>query len=115
MASLLSMGIQLLVSTVVSAIIIYVATKLLGEKEGIGRAFLAAIIGAVIYGMAYFGFGYLLPQGSLIASAVAGVFWLFALKGLYEIGWARAFVIAIIVWVLATLVGLFLPTLTGPL
>jgi len=115
MASLLSIGIQLLVSAVVSAVIIYIATKLFGEKEGIGRAFLAAIIGAMIYGMAYVGIGYFLPQGSILASVIAGVFWLFALKGLYEIGWARAFVIAVIVWVLATVVGLFLPTLTGPL
>ena len=33
-----------LVSLLVSAMIIYVVTKLLGEKEGFGRAFLAALI-----------------------------------------------------------------------
>jgi hypothetical protein len=42
----------LLVALLVSTIVIYVVTKLLGEKEGIGRAFLTAVIGTVIYGLA---------------------------------------------------------------
>ena len=38
-----------LVSLVISAIIIYVVTKIFGEKEGFGTAILTAFIGAIIY------------------------------------------------------------------
>ena len=68
------------VALVVATIVIYVVTKLLGEKAVIG-----------------------------------GIFWLLALKALYKIGWLKALAIAIIVWILATIIGFFLPTLPGPL
>ncbi|MFA5312672.1 MAG: hypothetical protein WC375_05030 [Methanomassiliicoccales archaeon] len=81
----------------------------MGEKEGIGNAFLAALIGTVIYAVVYF----LLGNG-LLAAIIAGIVWLLALKGLYNIGWGKAFVIAIIIWIMAIVVGIFLPTLSGP-
>ena len=99
----------LLVALLVSTIIIYVVTKLFGETEGIGRAFLAAVIGTVIYALAYF----LLGNG-LLAAVVGGIAWLLALKALYKIGWVKALIIAIIIWILAAVIGLFLPTLSGP-
>ncbi len=37
------------ISLFISAIIIYVVTKLFGEKEGFGTALEAALIGAIIY------------------------------------------------------------------
>ncbi|MGH9877324.1 MAG: hypothetical protein ACRD5H_06775, partial [Nitrososphaerales archaeon] len=85
-------------------------TKLFGEKEGIGRAFVTALIGSVIYGIAYF----LLGNG-LLAAVAGGIVWLLALRGLYDIGWLKAFVIAIIIWVAAAITGLLLPTAPGPL
>jgi hypothetical protein len=99
-----------LIALVVSTIIIYVVTKLMGETEGIGRALLAAIVGTVIYIIVY----YVLGNG-LLAAVIAGIGWLLALKALYKIGWIKALIIAIIVWILATIVGFFLPTLSGPL
>ena len=101
---------RFVLSVVVSAIIIYVASKLFGQKEGLGSAVLAAIVGAVIYGAAYFFIG-----EHFMASVIGGIVWLLALKGVYDIGWGRALVIAIVVWILATGIGYFLPTLTGPL
>jgi hypothetical protein len=103
-------AIVFVVGLVISTIIIYITTKLFGQKEGIGRAFLTAIIGAVVYSIAYFIFG-----TGWIAAIVGGFVWLIALRGLYDIGWLRAFVIAIIVWIAATVVGLLLPTAAGPL
>lgn len=98
------------ISLIVSTIIIYVVTKLFGEKEGIGRAFLTAIIGTIVYSISYFLFG-----NSWLASIVGGFVWLIALRGLYDIGWLKALGIAVIVWIAATLVGFVLPTATGPL
>jgi hypothetical protein len=110
MVSLLALVARFVLGLIVSSIVIYVASKLFGQKEGLGSAILAAIIGSVIYGAAYFFIG-----EHFLASAIGGIVWLLALKGVYDIGWARAFVIAVVVWILATVVGYFLPTLTGPL
>jgi len=100
----------LIVALVVSMIIIYVVIKLLGEREGIGTAFLAALIGGVIYAVAYYYLGH-----SILSSIAAGIVWLLALKGLYKIGWLKAFAIAVLVFLASVVVGLFLPTLTGPI
>lgn len=99
-----------LIGLIVSTIIIYVITKVFGEKEGIGTAILAALVGAVIYALAY----YFLGNG-LLAALVAGFVWLLALGSLYNMGWWKALGVAIIVWVVAFLVGFILPTVVGPL
>lgn len=105
-ATLLTFVIQLIIST----LIIFVVTKLLGEKEGIGTAVLAAFIGTVIYSAAY----YVLGTG-LIAAIIGGIVWLLALQYLYTIGWLKSLAIAVIVWIIAVIVGIFLPTVAGPL
>jgi hypothetical protein len=95
---------------IISTIVIYVVAKLTGEREGLMTAFLAALVGTIIYIIAYF----LLGNG-LLAAVIAGIFWLLALKALYKIGWLKALLIAVLIWILTAIVGLFLPTLTGPL
>jgi hypothetical protein len=99
-----------IVGLVISTIIIYVTTKLLfGQKGGIGRAFVTALIGTLIYFVAYYIFG-----KGVISSLVGGIIWLIALKVLYNIGWFKAFMIAVVVWISATLIGFLLPTVPGP-
>lgn len=100
----------MLVALVISTIIIYVVTKFMGEKEGLGTALVAAVIGTVVYIIAY-----LLIGNGLLAAVLAGIVWLLALKGLYKIGWVKALIIAVIIWIFATIIGYFLPTLQGPL
>jgi hypothetical protein len=99
----------LLVALVISTVIIYLVTKLMGETEGIGTALVAAVIGTVVYIVAYLLFG-----NGLLAAVLAGIVWLLALKGLYKIGWVKALVIAVLIWIFATIIGSFLPTLQGP-
>jgi Na+/melibiose symporter-like transporter len=100
------------ISLVISAIIIYFVTKIFGEKEGFGTALLAAFIGAIIYAVAYY---FLKPELGWLASLIGGIAWLIALGALYGIGWLKALVIAVIVWIIAAIVGIFLPTMIGPL
>jgi hypothetical protein len=97
------------IALIISTLIIYVIAKFFGETEGISTALLAAITGTVIYIIIY----YLLGRG-LIAAFIAGIVWLLALQHLYEIGWIKSLAIAIVVWIAASIVGLFLPTITGP-
>jgi len=99
-----------LVGLIVSTIIIYAITKLFGEKEGIGTAVLAALVGAVIYALAYYFLGH-----GLLAALIAGFVWLLALGSLYHMGWWKALGVAIVVWIVAFVVGLILPTVVGPL
>ena len=99
-----------IVSLIASAIIIFVVTKFLGEKEGIGTALLAALAGAIIYALAYFFLG----QG-LLAALIGGFVWLLALGTLYHMGWLKALLVAVIVWIVGAVVGIVLPTVVGPL
>jgi len=100
-------AIVFIIGLVVSTIIIYIVTRLFGEKEGIARAFITAIIGAIVYGIAHF----LLGNG-LLSATVGGIAWLFALRGLYNIGWLKALIIAVIIWIFSAIVGVLLPTVT---
>ena len=99
-----------IIGLIVSTVIIYIVTKLFGEKEGIGRAFVTAIIGAIVYGVVYF----LLGNGWL-AAIVGGIVWVMALRGLYKMGWLKSLAVAVIIWIAATIIGLLVPTAPGPL
>lgn len=99
-----------LIGLLVSAIIIYIITKLFGENRGIGRAIMTAIIGTIVYTAAY----YLIETGWM-AAIVAGIVWLIALSSLYKMGFLKSLVIAFVIWICATIIGVFLPTVSGPL
>ena len=90
---------------IISTIIIYLIARMFGEKEGITTALLAALVGAIIYGIAYF----FLP--GLVAAILGGIVWLIALQKLYSIGWFKALIIAVVIWIVTSIVGLFLPVL----
>lgn len=110
MVTLISTLLAFIIALIISAVIIYVVTRLFGGKEDLKTALIAALIGTAIYTVAYYLFG----QG-LIAALVAGIAWLLSLRMLYRIGWLRSLIIAVIIWILASIVGWFLPTLNGPI
>ena len=64
----------------------------------------------IIYALAYF----LLGHG-LLAALIGGFVWLLALGSLYSMGWLKALGVAVIVWIVAAIVGFVLPTVVGPL
>jgi hypothetical protein len=96
-------------SMVASTIIIYVITKLLDEKEGLGSAVKAAFCGAIVYTLAY----YFLGTG-LLAAGIGGIAWLAVLGSIYDIGWLKSLLIAVLVWIVVSILS-FLPTVMGPL
>jgi hypothetical protein len=110
MASIVFTLLSFIVALIVSTVIIFVIAKLFGETEGITTAFIAALIGTVVYAIIY----YVIGTG-WIAAVIAGIVWLLALQKLYSIGWLKSLLIAVVVWIMTTIVGLFLPTLTGPM
>ena len=108
--SLVALLLNFVISLIVSTIVIYIVVKLFGEKEGIGTAVMSAFAGSVIYALAY----YFLGTG-LLAAVIGGIAWLIALGSLYKIGWVKALLVAVVVWIFAAIIGMFLPTLIGPL
>jgi len=106
----LSTIVVFLIGLLVSAIIIYVITRLFGENRGLGRAIMTAIIGTLVYTVAYY-----LIETSWLAAIAAGIVWLIALSSLYKIGFIKSLVIAFVIWICATIIGVFLPTVSGPL
>jgi hypothetical protein len=97
------------IGLVVSTIVIYFVSRFVGTKRGLKVAFFTAIIGSLIYAIVYF-----LVGNGLLAAVLGGIAWLLALKGLYKIGWIHALIMAIIIWIITSLVGVLLPTAPGP-
>ena len=102
--------ITFLIGLVISTIIIFIVTRLFGERESVKIAFITAVIGAVIYTVIY----YLLGNG-LVAAIVGGIVWLMSLKWLYKMGWLKSILVTVIIWIIASIVGVLLPTASGPL
>ena len=101
--------ISFLIGLAISTILIYIVTKLLGEKEGLKIALLAALLGSIMFGIVSFIFG-----NGIIAAAIGGIIWLVALKWLYSTGWLKAILIAVVLWIVISIVGVFLPTFPNP-
>ena len=95
-----------IVALIISTIIIYYVAKFFGAKDSLTTALLAALIGTAVYTIFY----YVLGNG-LTAAFIAGIVWLLALQKLYTIGWFRALIIAVFVWIVTSIAGLFLPVL----
>jgi hypothetical protein len=81
----------------------------MGEKEGFKTAFFAALLGSIMFGIVTYVFGY-----GFIAAAIGGIIWLISLKWLYSTGWLKAILIAIVIWIVVSIVGNFLPTFPNP-
>jgi len=81
----------------------------MGEKEGLKTAFFAALLGSIMFGIVTYVFGY-----GFIAAAIGGIIWLISLKWLYNTGWLKAILIAVVIWIVVSIVGIFLPTFPNP-
>jgi len=100
------------IALVISTIVIFIVTKLFRGRTNFGKAFITAVIGAVVWVVVYYLFGH-----GLLALVVGGIAWLLALKGIYGLSWTRAAIIAVIIWIVSYFVTvvLGLPTMSGPL
>jgi Na+/melibiose symporter-like transporter len=106
MVSYLSTLLTFVVALIISTVIIYYIAKFFGAKDSLSTAVLAALIGTAVYTIFY----YVLGQG-LLPAFIAGIVWLLVLQKLYTIGWLRALLIAVVIWIVTSVVGSFLPVL----
>ena len=100
------------IGLVISTVIIFAVTALFRGRTNIGKAFITALIGTIVWVVTYYLFGH-----GLLATVVGGIVWLFALRGIYGLSWTRSAIVAVIIWIVSyfVTVALGLPTATGPL
>ncbi|HJR85162.1 MAG TPA: hypothetical protein VJ772_07320 [Nitrososphaeraceae archaeon] len=100
------------IGLVISTVIIFAVTALFRGRPNIGKAFITALVGTLVWVVTYYLFGH-----GLLATVVGGIVWLFALRGIYGLSWTRSAIIAVIIWIVSyfVTVALGLPTTTGPL
>ena len=99
-----------LVGLLISTVMIYLVTFILGQRRSIKLAFFTAIIGSIVYGISYAILG-----NGFLSAILGGIAWLLALKTIYGMGWLKALIVAVIVWIITTAIGTLLPTAIGPL
>lgn len=102
--------IRFLAGLLISTVVIYLVTFILGQRRGIKLAIFAAIIGTIVYEIAYYFLGH-----GFLATVLGGIAWLLALKTIYRMSWLKALIVAVIIWIIAYVIGSILPTATGPL
>jgi hypothetical protein len=99
-----------LVGLVISTVVIYLVTLLLGRRRSVKLAIFTAVIGSIVYGIAY-----ILLGNGFLSAVLGGIAWLLALKSIYRMSWLKALIVAVIIWIITTAISTFLPTAIGPL
>ena len=102
--------IRFLAGLLISTVVIYLVTFILGQRRSIKLARFASVIGTIVYEIAY----YILGHG-FISTVLGGIAWLLALKTIYRMGWLKSLIVAVIIWIITYIIESFLPTATGPL
>ena len=80
------------------------------QRRSLKSAFFTAIVGSIVYVIAYALFG-----NGFLSAVLGGVAWLLALKAIYRMGWLKALIVAVGIWIITTIIGVLLPTTIGPL
>ena len=105
-----SIIVPFLIGLLVSTIVIYVVTLFMRQRRSVKLALLAAIIGSIVYFIAYIVLGH-----GFVSVVLGGIAWLLALKTIYRMGWLKSLIVAVAIWIITTFVGEWLPTALGPL
>lgn len=99
-----------LVGLLISTVVIYLITFILGQRRGIKLALFTAIVGSIVYGITYAILG-----NGFLSAVLGGIAWLLALKTIYRMSWLKSLIVAVIVWIITSAIGSLLPTAIGPL
>ncbi len=99
-----------IIELLVSTLVIYLVTSITRHRRSIKLALFTAIIGSIVYGIVYLWLG-----NGFLSAILGGIAWLLALKAIYHMGWLKALIIAVSIWIITSIIGVLLPTATGPL
>jgi len=99
-----------IIGLLISTLVIYLVTSITRHRRSIKLALFTAIIGSIVYGIVYLWLG-----NGFLSAVLGGIAWLLALKAIYRMGWLKALIIAASIWIITSIIGVLLPTATGPL
>jgi predicted neutral ceramidase superfamily lipid hydrolase len=99
-----------IIGLLISTLVIYLVTSITRHRRSIKLALFTAIIGSIVYGIVYLWLG-----NGFLSAVLGGIAWLLALKAIYHMGWLKALIIAVSIWIITSIIGVLLPTATGPL
>jgi predicted neutral ceramidase superfamily lipid hydrolase len=99
-----------IIGLLISTLVIYLVTSITRHRRSIKLALFTAIIGSIVYGIVYLWLG-----NGFLSAVLGGIAWLLALKAIYHMGWLKAMIIAVSIWIITSIIGVLLPTATGPL
>lgn len=102
--------IHFLIGIAVSTLVIYLVTLFMRQRRSLKLALFTAIIGTIVYVIAYALFG-----NGFLSAVLGGIAWLLALKAIYRMGWLKALIVAVGIWIITTIISALLPTAIGPL
>ncbi len=102
--------IHFLLGLLISTVVIYIVTTFMRQRRSVKLALFAAIIGSIVYIVSYIEF-----KDDFISAFLGGIAWLLSLKFIYRMGWLKALIVAVVIWIITTLLGNWLPTAIGPL
>ena len=97
------------IGLLVSTLVIYVVTLFMRQRRSMKLALFTAIIGSIVYGITY-----VLLGNGFLSAVLGGIAWLLALKAIYHMGWLKALIVAVGIWIITTVIGVLLPTAIGP-
>ena len=81
----------------------YVVTLVMRQRRSIKLALFTAIIGSVVYVIAY-----VRLENDFLSAVLGGIAWLLALKAIYHMGWLKALIVAVVILVITFIIGVLL-------
>ena len=102
--------VRFLVGLLISTLVIYIVTFFMRQRRSVKLALFAAIIGSIVYYISYVAF-----KDAFLSAFLGGIAWLIALKTIYRMGWLKALIIAVAIWIITTFVSNWLPRAIGTL
>lgn len=102
--------IVLLVSILIGALALHVASTLVLSSRDYEHALITAVLGGVAWALVDWVFAEAGLPGRL-SSVVALIVWAFVIRWRYDVGWVRAAILGVVAWVAALVVLLLLDAL----
>ena len=103
--------IEFLIGLLISTLVIYLVTSITGHRRSIKLALFTAIIGSIVYRIVYL----LFDGNSFLSAVLGGIAWLLSIKTIYHMGWLKALIITVSIWIITSIVGVLFPIATRPL
>ena len=97
-----------LINLLVSTLVIYLVTLFMRQRRSMKLALFTAIIGSIVYEIAY-----AVLRNGFLSAVLGGIAWLLALKAIYHMGWLKALIVAIGIWIITTIIGVLLTPVIG--